>query len=135
MGVLCILVFILQKLKLSSCLVFFSWVNIIPKYISVYCYFGHVLCFFGCMCLWVSDHSHTTLFYLLVYLFWVHYLLIILSLCYVLLALYNHFWFFVFVGVSRMGVMHGVLFLCRPQPFIYMLGERLVELGILVESY
>ena len=32
-----------------------------------------------------------------------------------------------FVGVSRMGVMHWVLFLCRPYPFIYMLEGKVGE--------
>ena len=34
---------------------------------------------FGCMCLWVFDHSHTTYFIYCDYLFWVHHLLFICS--------------------------------------------------------
>ena len=49
------------------------------------------------------------------------------------LALYNHFWFFIFVGVSQMGVMHGVLFFVQAYAIHLCVWDGLVEPGSLIE--
>ena len=58
----------------------------------------------------ILDNTHNLIIIYGIYLFWDTYHLSMFSLFNVLVVLYNRFLVLVFVGVSQMGVMHGVYF-------------------------
>ena len=72
---------------------------------------------FECMCQWVLDHSHTTLFCLLgLFIFGYKFLLIICLFMLNVAKLYNYFWFFVsFWGFRRWIGGHA-----RDMGFVYV---------------
>ena len=136
LGVLSIHVLISQKYQLSSCLVFFSWVYINPKYLF-FCLLLFWLCFcisLGvCVCECLIIHTQPYFIYW-VYLFWVHHLLFICPLLNVasivqsFLVLYfcgcelngGHAWGFVFVQAYAIHIC---------------VWDGLVEPGSLIELY
>ena len=74
----------------------------------------------------ILDNIHNLINIFGIYLFWGYNTFSMFSL-FIVLTSYNRFLVLVFVGVSRMGVMHGVYFCAGLMPFIYMSEGRVGE--------